>query len=66
MQKEEFSFELITQNDNARLGKIITPKGNNDTAAFLPVGTQGTVTGVFVDDLLKPGSQIILGNSSHF
>ena len=65
MQKEEFSFELITQNDNARLGKIITPKGNIDTPAFMPVGTQGTVKGVFVDDLLKTGSQIILGNTYH-
>ena len=28
MQNQEFSFELITQNDNARLGKISTPSYN--------------------------------------
>jgi queuine tRNA-ribosyltransferase len=65
MQKVEFSFELITQNDNARLGKITTSKGNIDTPTFMPVGTQGTVKGVFVDDILQTGSQIILGNTYH-
>ena len=43
MLRKEFSFELITQDDNARLGKICTPRGNIDTPAFMPVGTQGTV-----------------------
>tara|TARA_B100001093_G_scaffold512665_1_gene582954 strand:+ start:197 stop:1312 length:1116 start_codon:yes stop_codon:yes gene_type:complete len=65
MHNNEFSFELITQDDNARLGKIFTPKGFIDTPAFMPVGTQGTVKGVYTDDLLKTGSQIILGNTYH-
>ena len=65
MLKKEFSFELITQNDNARLGKIHTPRGDIDTPVFMPVGTQGTVKGVFTDDILKTGSQIILGNTYH-
>ena len=65
MQNEKFSFELITQNDNARLGKISTPKGVVDTPAFMPVGTQGTVKGIFPDDILKTGTQIILGNTYH-
>ena len=53
MQKEEFSFELLAQENKARLGKISTPRGKIDTPAFMPVGTLGTVKGVFVDDLLK-------------
>ncbi len=65
MHKNDFSFELITQNDNARLGKIHTLRGNVDTPAFMPVGTQGTVKGVFTEDILKTGSQIILGNTYH-
>ena len=65
MQNQKFSFELITQNDNARLGKISTPKGVIDTPAFMPVGTQGTVKGIFPDDILKTGTQIILGNTYH-
>ena len=65
MQKEEFSFELLTQENKARLGKISTPRGKIDTPAFMPVGTLGTVKGVFVDDLLKTGTQILLGNTYH-
>ena len=31
----------------------------------MPVGTQGTVKGIFTDDLLATGSDIILGNTYH-
>ena len=31
----------------------------------MPVGTLGTVKGLFVEDLKKTGSQIILGNTYH-
>ena len=65
MTKTNFSFELITQNERARLGKIITSKGIIETPAFMPVGTQGTVKGVFTDDITKTGTQIILGNTYH-
>ena len=65
MENNEFSFELITQNDSARLGRISTPKGKIDTPAFMPVGTQGTVKGIYTDDILKTGTQIILGNTYH-
>ena len=65
MSSKEFSFELITQNDKARLGKITTPRGIIDTPVFMPVGTQGTVKGIFTDDILKTKTQIILGNTYH-
>ena len=65
MLDSEFSFELITQDDKARLGKIITKRGLVDTPAFMPVGTQGTVKGIFPDDILNTGTQIILGNTYH-
>jgi len=65
MFSKEFSFELITQDDNARLGKIFTTRGTIDTPAFMPVGTQGTVKGIFADDLLETNTQIILGNTYH-
>ena len=65
MSELRFSFELITQDEKARLGKISTPKGNIDTPAFMPVGTLGTVKGVFTEDLLSTGTQIILGNTYH-
>ncbi len=65
MKDREFSFELITQSKKARLGKIKTSKGIINTPAFMPVGTQGTVKGIFTEDILKTGTQIILGNTYH-
>ena len=65
MQNSRFSFELLTQNGNARLGKIYTSRGNVNTPAFMTVGTQGTVKGVFTDDVLETGAEIILGNTYH-
>ena len=63
MPIKEFSFELITQDDKARLGKINTSRGEIDTPVFMPVGTQGTVKGVFTHDILQTNTQIILGNN---
>ena len=57
MLNKEFSFELITQDDKARLGKLNTLRGEIDTPAFMPVGTQGTVKGIFTDDILMSHSQ---------
>jgi len=65
MSRTEFSFELLTQDGKARLGQISTPRGIIDTPAFMPVGTQGTVKGIFTEDILKTNTQIILGNTYH-
>ncbi|MDA1198264.1 MAG: tRNA guanosine(34) transglycosylase Tgt [Proteobacteria bacterium] len=65
MKESDFSFELIAQDEKARLGKISTHRGIVDTPAFMPVGTLGTVKGIFIEDLLSTGSQIILGNTYH-
>ena len=65
MPNNEFSFELITQDVKARFGRIFTPRGIIDTPAFMPVGTQGTVKGIFTDDIIKTNTQIILGNTYH-
>jgi len=65
MNDLEFSFELITQDEKARLGKISTRRGSIDTPAFMPVGTLGTVKGIFTDDILSTGTEIILANTYH-
>ena len=65
MRNKEFSFNLISKFKKARLGLIKTPRGNINTPAFMPVGTLGTVKGLFTEDLKKTGSQIILGNTYH-
>ena len=65
MKKKEFSFSVIKKYKKARLGRIKTSRGTIDTPAFMPVGTLGTVKGLFVEDIKKTGSQIILGNTYH-
>ena len=65
MHTKEFSFEVINNDNNARLGKISTSRGFIDTPAFMPVGTLGTVKGIFTDDVLSTNTQIILGNTYH-
>tara|TARA_B100000965_G_scaffold296099_1_gene254298 strand:- start:90 stop:1202 length:1113 start_codon:yes stop_codon:yes gene_type:complete len=65
MPKSKFLFELITHSGKSRLGRIITPRGIINTPAFMPVGTLGTVKGVFPEDILSTGTEIILGNTYH-
>ena len=65
MQNQKFSFELTTQNGNARLGRIFTSRGIIDTPVFMPVGTQATVKACTIDDIKKTGSEIILSNTYH-
>ena len=65
MKKLHFSFEVKTQDEEARLGQITTHRGLIDTPAFMPVGTLGTVKGIFPEDVVETGTQIILGNTYH-
>jgi len=65
MPQENFSFNLLKENQEARLGKIKTRRGYIDTPAFMPVGTQASVKSVFIDDLIDTGTQIILSNTYH-
>ncbi len=65
MVKKNFSFKVLKKDNFARLGKISTFRGQIDTPAFMPVGTQATVKGSFLDDIIKTGSQIILSNTYH-
>ncbi|MGD9896077.1 MAG: tRNA guanosine(34) transglycosylase Tgt [Candidatus Methylacidiphilaceae bacterium] len=49
----------------ARTGELSTGHGSVRTPAFMPVGTRGTVKGVFPRDLLELGASIILCNTYH-
>jgi queuine tRNA-ribosyltransferase len=50
---------------SARLGSLQTPHGVIETPAFMPVGTQGTVKAVTVNELEEMGTGLILGNCYH-
>ena len=62
-----FHYELLRTDAGsaARRGVFQTPHGTVQTPAFMPVGTQGTVKGVTVDQLRATGAQMILGNTYH-
>ena len=65
MALKKFSFNVKEIDNKARLGLIKTHRGNVNTPAFMPVGTQATVKGTFIDDIIKTGSEIILSNTYH-
>ena len=65
MTLKNFSFNVISRDKNARCGLIETHRGNINTPVFMPVGTQATVKAVFIDDIIKTGSEIILSNTYH-
>mgnify|MGYP001247253092 CR=1 FL=1 len=49
----------------ARLGVVHLPHGDVTTPAFMPVGTNGTVKGIYHDTLKKIGYNLILANTYH-
>lgn len=62
---QPFSFRLLATDGRARRGEIVTPHGVVRTPAFMPVGTQGTVKAMFMDDVKATGADVILGNTYH-
>ena len=50
---------------SARLGSLQTPHGVIETPAFMPVGTQGSVKALTVNELEEMGTGLILGNCYH-
>ena len=65
MTLKKFKFNVTHKDNFSRSGVIETSRGNIDTPVFMPVGTQGTVKATFIEDIVKTGSQIILGNTYH-
>src|SRR5437762_2706211 len=60
-------FELIGKDasSKARRGRLTTGRGDIETPAFMPVGTQGSVKAVSPRELRELEAQIILGNTYH-
>ena len=51
MSKEKFSFNLLKEDSQSRVGQICTHRGNIDTPAFMPVGTLATIKSAFIEML---------------
>ncbi len=62
-----FSFRVVAKDpgSRARVGRLITPHGDIETPAFLPVGTAGTVKGVLPEQVRAAGYGLILANTYH-
>ena len=65
MTLKKFSFNVIEKKDYSRVGLIKTHRGNIQTPAFMPVGTQATIKACNINDIIKSGSEIILSNTYH-
>jgi queuine tRNA-ribosyltransferase len=58
-------FTVTSRSAAARTGVIQLPHGALATPAFMPVGTNGTVKAMGVEDLKEIGFEIILSNTYH-
>ena len=65
MTLKKFNFNVKYNENYSRVGVIETSRGNINTPAFMPVGTQATIKGAFIEDIIKTGSEIILSNTYH-
>ena len=61
----QFPFDIHATDGAARTGVLKTARGDIRTPAFMPVGTAGTVKGVYMDQVKSAGADIILGNTYH-
>lgn len=59
------SFELLGTDGVPRRGRLTFPRGTVETPAFMPVGTYGSVKGIFPEQIRALGAEIILGNTFH-
>ncbi len=60
-----FGFTLHKTDGAARLGTVHTGRGDIRTPAFMPVGTIGTIKGMYLSQIDELGADIILGNTYH-
>ncbi len=65
MALKNFAFKVLNKDKFARRGVIETHRGEINTPAFMPVGTQATIKACTIDDIKKTGSEIILSNTYH-
>jgi queuine tRNA-ribosyltransferase len=62
---QSFSFALRKTDGAARRGEVTLPHGTVQTPAFMPVGTQATVKGLYPEAVAATGAEILLGNTYH-
>lgn len=58
-------FEIRGRSGGSRIGLITTRRGNINTPAFMPVGTNATVKAMSPEELKEMGAEVILANTYH-
>jgi len=62
---KRFGFGIEAVDGAARTGRIVTPRGEIRTPAFMPVGTAATVKAMLPESVRATGADILLGNTYH-
>ena len=65
MVEKIFTCTLQDRDTKARLGYIDLPHGRVETPTFMPVGTNGTVKGIYHDKVAQISYKLILANTYH-
>ena len=60
-----FRVESELSNGRGRTGTLVTPHGEIQTPAFIPVGTKATIKSVLPESIRDLGAQAILANAYH-
>ncbi|MDH3206606.1 MAG: tRNA guanosine(34) transglycosylase Tgt [Gemmatimonadota bacterium] len=60
-----FQYRLESTQGSARAGTLQTPHGDVPTPAFMPVGTQGTVKALIMEEVAELGARMVLANTYH-
>lgn len=60
-----FSFDILKEHGDARLGRLQTPHGVIETPAFVAVGTQAAVKTLTPQETAQAGTQVIFANTYH-
>src|SRR5689334_13182549 len=61
----QFRLEYTEPGSRARVGRWLTPHGEVETPAFMPVGTIGSVKGLTPDQLREAKVEMVLANTYH-
>ena len=59
------TIEVEAADGDARVGRVLTPRGELPTPLFMPVGTRGAVKTLSSADLEELGVPLVLGNTYH-
>ncbi len=58
-------FQIEGRDGRARTARLILPRGEIRTPAFMPVGTAATVKAMLPESVRATGAEILLGNTYH-